>query len=108
METLQILEKKVKKLLECMRVLRIENARLVESCDALMKKLSDHESFDNDQALKLSREKESAQAIVDDLIKSIDDILSCSERSDQGSSVQVVAQSYSEQTNQDGWRSWNQ
>jgi hypothetical protein len=78
METLSVLEKKVISLIDIIKDLKAENARLVEEKDQLAAKLLMVEGSLTDDAKRveeLDQEKALTKMVVDDLIKSIDTVI---------------------------------
>ena len=75
METLSILEKKVVSLIDIIRELKAENARLVEENTQLVVKLTMMQGAVQEDAKRveeLDQEKALTRMVVDDLIKNID------------------------------------
>lgn len=78
METLSVLEKKVISLIDIIKELKAENARLVEENTQLVAKLSSIEKSLTDDAQRveeLDQEKALTKLVVDDLIKSIETVI---------------------------------
>ena len=78
METLSVLEKKVVSLIDTIRQLKAENARLVEENTQLVTKLTLMQGVVHDDAKRveeLDQEKALTKMVVDDLIKSIDSLV---------------------------------
>lgn len=78
METLNILEKKVISLIDTIRQLKAENARLVEENAQLMMSLTMTQGIVHSDAKRveeLDQEKALTRLVVDDLIKSIDSLI---------------------------------
>lgn len=78
METLSVLEKKVASLIDIIRQLKAENARLVEENDQLASKLVMMQSAVHEDAKRveeLDQEKALTKMVVDDLIKNIDSLV---------------------------------
>lgn len=78
METLSVLEKKVVSLIDIIRQLKAENARLAEENTQLVTKLTLMQGVVHDDAKRveeLDQEKALTKMVVDDLIKSIDSLV---------------------------------
>lgn len=78
METLSVLEKKVVSLIDIIKELKAENARLIEENTQLAAKLSSVKKSMKDDAQRveeLDQEKALTKMVVDDLIKSIDTLI---------------------------------
>lgn len=78
METLSVLEKKVVSLIDTIRQLKAENARLIEENRQLESKLTVMQGAVRDDAKRveeLDQEKELTKMVVEDLIKSIDSLV---------------------------------
>ncbi len=78
METLSVLEKKVVSLIDIIKQLKTENARLVEENEQLATKLTMMQSVVHNDAKRveeLDNEKALTKMVVDDLIKSIDSLV---------------------------------
>ncbi len=78
METLSVLEKKVISLIDIIKELKAENARLVEENTQLAAQLSSMEksvTVDAQRVEELDQEKALTKLVVDDLIKSIDTLI---------------------------------
>ena len=78
MDTLSVLEKKVISLIDIIKDLKAENARLVEEKAQLSKKMSALEktvAADVEKVEELDQEKALTKMVVDDLIKSIDTLI---------------------------------
>jgi hypothetical protein len=83
METLQILEKKVETLIHFIRELKAKNVQLLEKNTVLTEKLETIERSlltENEFIEKLNQEKNVTKIVVDDLIKSIDTMLTESQQ----------------------------
>jgi cell division protein FtsB len=72
MEPLSILEEKVSLLLNLVKELKKENARLDKENNALLNKIELLESSTIDQGQQAAEEKALTKIVVEDLIKSID------------------------------------
>ena len=78
MSTLKALEEKLASLVELVKDLKTENAKLAEENALLAAKLSMLESSLQDDALQLDelkQEKELTKLVIDDLIKNIDSLV---------------------------------
>ena len=78
METLNVLEKKVASLIDIIRQLKAENARLVEENTQLISKLTMMQSTVHEDAKRveeLDQEKALTKMVVDDLIRNIDSLV---------------------------------
>ena len=78
METLDILGKKITSLIELTQRLQAENAKLAEENAQLSAKLKAIENsieVDGDRMEELNQEKALTKMVVDDLIKSIDSLV---------------------------------
>ena len=78
METLSLLEKKVISLIDTIRQLKAENARLVEENAQLATALTMTQGVVHNDAKRveeLDQEKALTRLVVDDLIKSIDSLI---------------------------------
>jgi hypothetical protein len=77
-ETLSILEKKVVSLIDIIKQLKAENARLVEENAQLVSKITFLQGAVHEDAKRveeLDQEKALAKMVVDDLIKNIDSLV---------------------------------
>lgn len=77
-ETLSVLEKKVVSLIDIIKQLKTENARLIEENEQLATKLTMMQSVVHNDAKRveeLDNEKALTKMVVDDLIKSIDSLV---------------------------------
>jgi regulator of replication initiation timing len=75
MEVFSVLEKKMEALVELVRELKRDKARLIEENTQLLMKLEMLESSllaDNDRLEKFNQERVITKTVVDDLIRSID------------------------------------
>ncbi len=78
METLSVLEKKVVSLIEIIKQLKAENARLVEENSQLAEKITMMQTVASDEAKRaeeFDQEKALTKMVVDDLIKNIDSLI---------------------------------
>jgi hypothetical protein len=78
METLSVLEKKVASLIDIIRQLKAENARLMEENNQLASKLTLMQSVVHEDAKRveeLDQEKALTKMVVDDLIRNIDSLV---------------------------------
>ena len=78
METLSVLEKKVVSLIEIIKQLKAENARLVEENSQLADKITMMQTVASDEAKRaeeFDQEKALTKMVVDDLIKNIDSLI---------------------------------
>jgi regulator of replication initiation timing len=77
-ETLSILEKKVVYLIDVIKQLKAENARLAEENAQLAEKIAMMQAIAADEAKRtdeFNQEKELTKMVVDDLIKNIDSLI---------------------------------
>jgi regulator of replication initiation timing len=77
-ETLSVLEKKVVSLIEIIKQLKAENARLVEENSQLADKITMMQTVASDEAKRaeeFDQEKALTKMVVDDLIKNIDSLI---------------------------------
>jgi len=77
-ETLSVLEKKVVSLIEIIKQLKAENARLVEENSQLADKITMMQTVAADEAKRaeeFDQEKALTKMVVDDLIKNIDSLI---------------------------------
>ena len=78
MKALAVLEKKVASLLELIKELKTENAKLAEENAQVLAKLKTLKGsalIDSKRAQELDKEKTLAKSLVDDLIKNIDSLV---------------------------------
>jgi len=78
MQALKLLEEKIASLIELIKELKNENAKLAEEnaqLEVKVKSLEDSLKDDVKQSDKLTEEKELTRLAVDDLIKSIDSLV---------------------------------
>lgn len=78
METLSILEKKVVSLIDIIKQLKAENARLIEENTQLASKINFLQGTVHEDAKRveeLDQEKALTKMVVDDLIKNIDSLV---------------------------------
>ncbi|HML19323.1 MAG TPA: cell division protein ZapB [Candidatus Dependentiae bacterium] len=78
METLSVLEKKVVSLIEIIKQLKAENARLTEENAQLADKITMMQTVAADEAKRadeFDQEKALTKMVVDDLIKNIDSLI---------------------------------
>ncbi len=83
MEALSLLEKKITDLITAIKTLKKENAELVAQNKSLAKQFRDLEGSmvrTTDNVKELSQEKEVADLMVSDLIKSIDSLVKSDQR----------------------------